>query len=1199
MSNSDLQHLDEAARRAAQTVFDRPLVLEAGAGTGKTSALVARLTAWSLGPGWERAASSLEASVPTRHDERVAARVLDRIVAITFTEAAAAEMASRVGEAFLRIESGEIPEGLFEEALPAAAERRRRAHALVATLDHLSVRTIHAYCRRLLAAAPLEAGVHPAFEVDADQSLLDDVLRDVLDDALPRAYGEPGDDDLLQLAGGGFGPVEVQAALRTLIDGGLPPEVLDDDPFAPHNLMPYALALREQLQALVTADGGRCESLRQGRSPLGAEVGTAAADSLQAWVGLERGRDQLATFLERLRTLWTDDVSKRLQEWGEGKFNGAESKVLGTACVAIADAAAVLTPTLKHWLTLDPQRLDHARRALKPLLAAVYGEMHSRGIATFGSLLRGARDLLANHPAIAQRVRGGIDQLLVDEFQDTDAIQCEMIRLLAMSGPVAERPALFIVGDPKQSIYGWRNADLRAYDRFVDELCRSGGDLHRLSINFRSVPVILAEVERVVGPIMQRVEGVQPAFQALEASPQRSAAPLFQRPGSAPIEYWVSWDAPSDKTASGRATEIEAASLANDLANLHAEGAVAWSDVAVLLRSLGDLGTYTNALREAGVPYRVARDRGYYLRREVIDASAAVQCILDPGDHLALLALLRSAVVGVPDAAWMPLWQRGFARRMTELHGVDDAALVALEQLIHAAARATPKVAGIERVRGWEHSLLFAVQQIARLRESFRSDPADLFLEKLRTLLLLEPTEAARHLGVYRLANLERFFQQLLRALETSTGDAHAVLRRLRLSVAERREAEEARPQESGDDAVQIMTIHAAKGLAFPHVYVMQLHKQSRGVSTPRHEVSEATGTWQYRLFAAPTPGFADVQVLRAEREEAEMLRTLYVAMTRARDRLVLAGNWPREKKSNRRAAHVDFLVGRMAEGQLVAWCDAAGDGDFQHVDDTQSLWSFPAAVPSVLDPQHSAAAASIPPVDVSQVAADQELLRLRREEAGLRMQRRFSGAASAEAHHQLLEILSQSFDERTGAGAEGHDVAPGLVARLAGTAVHRALEAFDLQADPELEMAAQQQALDRYVSGPLGVGDRAAVLQHAQAVLQRFCAGPLWERFVALRPQILGREVPVLLPPSRADGPVGFVSGAIDMVYRDPQDGSLVVVDFKTDAVVDPDEVEQRAQGYAPQGGIYTRALQEAFELAAPPRFELWFLHPGVVRCV
>ena len=112
--------------------------------------------------------------------------------------------------------------------------------------------------------------------------------------------------------------------------------------------------------------------------------------------------------------------------------------------------------------------LAHARRAVTPLVAEVRERLRARGVVTFQDLLGRTAELLRRERGLTSRLRRGIDQLLVDEFQDTDRVQCELLRWIALDGPRDERPGLFLVGDPKQSIYGWRGADLRAYDGFVD-----------------------------------------------------------------------------------------------------------------------------------------------------------------------------------------------------------------------------------------------------------------------------------------------------------------------------------------------------------------------------------------------------------------------------------------------------------------------------------------------------------------------------------------------------------------------------------------------------------------------------------------------------------------------------------------------------------------------------------------------------------
>jgi ATP-dependent helicase/nuclease subunit A len=1187
---------DREARREAQRRFDRPLVLEAGAGTGKTTTLIGRLLAWTLGAGWEakeaeiakRAAESgRSVPGPDRPDrpDRIAAAVLGGVVAITFTEAAAAEMATRSARELGALARGdEPPSWLDSTVLPPAEERARRARALASTLDHLAVRTIHAFCRGLLADHPLEAGLHPDLQVDADGLLLEGVVQEIVESSLREGYGDPGDPHLLALAARGYGPREVTEALIALVQRGVPPEVLQDDPLAPERIEELRRRLVLTSEELLDLIGPLLTGVKiPNAKQIEARLGTLVGRLLEGSMTLEALRETACELLP-------DNLVKHLKKWERGAFGGAtESRVLGESREALMPLASRLGRLLEHVAGLDPELLEHARCALAPRLAEVERTLRSRGIATFDSLLTGAERLLARHPEVRARVRRGIDQLLVDEFQDTDRVQCEILRWLALDGPPEQRPGLFLVGDPKQSIYGWRSADLRAYDGFLERVRQGWGEVRPLVENFRSVPAILEEVARTIEPVMRERHGLQPRFEPLLPCDRRKDEPGFLQDGWAPVEHWVSWDKEARSgTLAVAATELEAEALAADLVALHARGE-AWRDMAILLRGMSQLDLYLEALRRAGVPFAVGRDKHYYRRREVIDAAALVRCVLDPGDHLALLTVLRSPSVGVPDAALIPLWAHKFPKRMTELSS--PAALPGLAELItEAAGEVPPDIPGIELVRGWDVSLHAAVEALAELRQSFATEPADRFLEKLRGLLLIDVTEAARYLGPYRLANLDRFFRQLLKAMEDGGGDAVAVLRSLRRSVAEAREAEEGRPQDGNEDAVQVMTIHGAKGLDFKHVYLVQLHKQSGGENGPRTEAGRIGDGWEYRLLGAPTLAFDRVDAENREVEAAERVRTLYVAMTRAKDRLVLAGVWPEEgdpRSPEQARTHLDLLLWRPGRPDLaVRW----EEGDSSFPDRTGALWKFPARRPEAgAGETRFEDAPDL--LSAAEVARESESLAAHRAEAEARMSRRFSGAASEDSHGLLREQQagSRTGEDRRRGGAGREE------AMAAGGAIHRALETWDLFVDPESESTRQRDLLPSYLAS-LVEGDAVArALPLATELLDGFAKGPLLARLRDLKEHILARELAVLLPPSD-HGPVGVVSGTIDLLYRDPETGRLVVADYKTD---DPAAggIDAKVAVYAPQGATYVRALREALELEEDPRFELWFLRAEEIR--
>jgi len=1202
---------DQQVRLLSQTVFDRPLMLEAGAGTGKTATLVARIIAWCLGPGWRRAAEELRAHHERRGrqepalPDRIAARVLDGVVAITFTEAAAAEMATRIAGALADVQKGTLPKGLLPEALAEAGDQGRvRASSLLVALDHLVVATIHAFCRRLLAGVPLEAGLHPSFTVDPEKFVLAEVVQESVEVAFRQALASPEGSAIFSLAASGVNPGDMAEALVKLAADGVPPEALEVDPFGREAATTLASQVRVLADGILRLVGTSFSGV--GRTKNAATIAERLEVLARTLEG-QSGPDTVAGLGAAVEGALPDNLVKHLAKWGNDDFTASEAELLGEARGDLVEPARALAGLVRHLEGLEPELLDLARRALAPLLAEVRRAMRARGAETFSALLRDARDTLARHPAVRVRLRGEITQLMVDEFQDTDRVQCEILRLLALDGDPQERPGLFLIGDPKQSIYGWRDADLAAYDGFLDLVREAGGEVMSLSVNFRSLPAILTEVERVVRPVMKREPGVQPAYQPLLPCEERSAAPDSLSGRRAPVEYWVSWAPAGDdpdglgEVSTQAAAELEAAALASDILELHGSG-VPWREFGVLLRSTSDLDVYLQAFRDAGVPYLVERDRSYYRRREIIEAAALVRAVLDPGDHLALVTVLRSSVVGVPDAAFIPLWARSFPDRVSEIAGAEDGRLPALRALVLEVAAGLPEdVPGIERIRGWEHNLVAFLGNLAQLRVSFETEPAAVFVERLRTLTLFEASEAARVLGKYRVANLDRFFRTLLEAMEADS-DPHAVLRALRTAVSEVREAEEGRPLAAAEDAVRVMTIHKAKGLDFTHVYLMQVQKRSRGDSRARIDAAEVGDRFEYVLFGAATPGWHTVEDRRRRVAGAEMIRTLYVAMTRAKDRLVVAGVFPVDPSLRRSRArtHMDLLSRRETpEGGLAALAATVRSGGGSHGDGAGARWVFPALKPALAAPEAPGGIFELPsPAEVSRQA---ELLARLRRDAAAREARAFSLPASIEAHRLLRESLIQRADEEgaTTAPASG-ERSSRTPAAAVGVAVHQILESLDPVGDLSAQIAAARQSLPELLDGLIHPDRKPEAVVRGRDVLERLTRGPLLARLEAIGPSVLARELPVLLPPGDGpDAPVGFVSGTIDLVYRDPATGALVIADYKTDQVATDLDVAERVAAYAPQGATYRRALTEALHLDAEPRFELWFLHPGRIETV
>jgi ATP-dependent exoDNAse (exonuclease V) beta subunit len=710
-------------------------------------------------------------------------------------------------------------------------------------------------------------------------------------------------------------------------------------------------------------------------------------------------------------------------------------------------------------------------------------------------------------------------------------------------------------------------------------------------------------VNRVFGQVMQEDKGFQPAYAPLEAPAAGGQQFLLDREGPwAPVEYWCSWDWDEGsqsailKRSSDDVSALEAECVAQDLVRLRERGALdSWSDAMILFRTSSALDRTLRALREEGIPYAVERDRNYYRRREIIESAALVRTVLDPMDHVALVTLLRSALVGVPDAAWIPLWQGLLPSLFTRIRGIDSPEVMEVEALsLQVAKTLEGKVSGLERVQGWHHALASAAHRIGYMRGILDQHTPAYFVQELRKLFAVESVEGARFLGLYRVANLERFFRILTELMEVHGADRSRVVRELRTLVSKQMAAEEAKPLESGQDAVRVMTIHKSKGLKARHVYMMGLHRakgnpmvfQTRGEKT---RATNRAGEWEFMLFGKTTLGFQDVRDLEERIEQSESLRTLYVGMTRATERLVLLGQWPDPGRGKGKAAAQSHLVPLQectsVLPEVVEAFSECGVSGRSAVDIDGQRWVFPVLIPKTVKSAHTLLPPPLP--SLNEVKTNLEERKARRSGALERQSRPLGQAVTA--------IQSATQDHRAASDTVGVDA---LVAALAGTAVHAFMEHFDAQ-DPlcrasEFVAQALESEVEKVLSGlDLSEAQGAEVLERSRRCLSRFMDKELFENFCTLQPNVVARELSLILPAKDDMDSLSYVSGTLDMLYRDPTDGGFVVVDYKTDEV-EPNEAQVRAKEYALQGQIYCDTVDKALPNAHPARFELWFLYSG-----
>jgi ATP-dependent helicase/nuclease subunit A len=355
--------------------------------------------------------------------------------------------------------------------------------------------------------------------------------------------------------------------------------------------------------------------------------------------------------------------------------------------------------------------------------------------------------------------------------------------------------------------------------------------------------------------------------------------------------------------------------------------------------------------------------------------------------------------------------------------------------------------------------------------------------------------------------------------------------------------------------------------------------------------------------------GFHAVERQRARVAVAERVRSLYVAMTRAEDRLVLMGSWKLDAASVEpevTRTHLDLVASRRSGvPDLAAQMERlAGEDGGSVVDDGGARWVFPALAEAASDqPAAPPARMALPTAETLRTAGEE--LRARRAAARERAQRPWNAAASADAHADAREDQAiRRFGDGPTAGFRAPDSRPRETsqeaARAAGTAVHRILEEFDLAADPRQELVRQQRRLPGLVAALVGEGGSVAALTRAEEVLANLRSGRLLSKLCGLAEHVVSRELPVLLPPA-AEGrhAVAFVAGSIDLCYRDPETAEWVVADYKTDRVESDADVAERVAIYTDQGRIYQRALREALGLQSDPRFELWFLDADRVEVV
>jgi ATP-dependent helicase/nuclease subunit A len=802
-----VQLTDAQAREAIRTDLGSTMLVEAAAGTGKTKSLVDRMI-------------NLVATGTTP---------VENLAAITFTVKAAAELRER------------FQEGL-EKTAPGASP------------DRAFIGTTHAFCARLLRERPVEAGLDPEFEE------LDEVRAGMLTEEFWQRYIErlvaTGDERLARLRESGLRLRDLRSGFRRLID--YPDVEIVYREIERPDLQPIAREVSRMLDAIEPdlPDPG------DGHEQDDFEVMARKLLSMRATRDLTEPLD-LFDFLDEANHRSRKPVQRR---WPDKK----RAKAIGESWTSFVDLT--LRPALVRW-----REHTHgvAFSILEPAVREYESERRRAGTLTFQDLLVCARDLLRDHPHVRRYFQKRFWNLLVDEFQDTDPVQAEVMFYLT-GQDVGEkdwrrlqpRPgSLFIVGDPKQSIYRFRRADITTYSQVREQIARSGGRVLPLASNFRSGKNICDWVNEFIGRKFAGAdvaEGKQAEYVAL--SPTRKIGPnsgvyLLETPAG--DSYDETACAEAENVAAWIRTAVE---TGMKIEEKDVERPVTWADFLLVTRNRRRLALYAAELERSGVPYIVTGSRAFAESDELESLLPLLRAVVDPDDQVSLVAYLRGPLCGIDDQALYEFVRDGGRfSYLREQEILDD------------------------RIRE-------ALAMMKAVWTDVRRRPPAAALSRLADRLGVFGQAVAKERGGTRSGNLLKALS-IAREASTAGKSLAEVVDVLEQMLEEGAEVEEMDVDPARDDSVRLMNLHQVKGLEAPIVFLIdpcstskttvdhhvdRSGRKSRGFFTLSKSFGRST-----KMIAQP-PGWETFEDSEKSFQRAEENRLLYVATTRAKNLLVI-----------------------------------------------------------------------------------------------------------------------------------------------------------------------------------------------------------------------------------------------------------------------------------------------------------------------
>lgn len=918
--------------RGERFFLRRHRVVNAGAGTGKTHALLTQYLHLLGGL--------------TVHGRALEPRA---ICALTFTEKAAGEMRERLGrrlhgvvQALAAVENSaaQAGEGLaaVEPDLCKSAQALGRElpplphwEAAQAQLSVATIGTFHSFAAALLRRHAVASGLDPDFALlDADDARdrLEETSERVVLAALESTHGESLAAATAQLvAEYGFrggaraegGVVEALCQLYWMR--------AEEGQGAAGLAAAYSAAqLERERERISRALVEGLRALGELASELTGKSAERAAQLAGSRSDIERGLAQLAD--ERLTAVLPLVQSVRGElRWLRAPKDKSGSGIGERLPPVIAQLKRACDEVRPLLLSLRAAPLAQGLEGLLDVVIQSYtATKRTSAVLDFTDLLRQARDLLRDLPAVRRAEQGRYAALLVDEFQDTSPLQAELLRLLVGFDELDDSESaslrrLYLVGDRKQSIYGFRGADVTAYERLCQQLLAAGADEETLAVSRRSRPALIAGSNSLFSRVF--VVGAQAEAEVGHVAWDLARDPLlpFRAPPDAAGPLIELLHSPAVvRPADGEAAPVddplgrEALLVAERILALR-EAGTQYRQVVLLLRRFTHLLRYTSALKLAGIPHYVVRGRGFYQAQEVLDLAAFLTLLDDPEDRLALLSVLRSPLCGLSDES------------LARLHlSSSRGGLLTLAALLHAERDGRLATLLPRDEAAWLGRLLGLLLALGRCGD--RLGPAACLTALLDHTDYLGVLYADAD-GEQRVANVLRLGERA-RLSESRGGTLRSFVRALRQDTDPRlselrgeRDEPTASTVSEAEDVVRVMTVHQSKGLEFPVVFVAGCGSLERSdapaIAYDRTvglglKVSDDGERW-------PTLAARRVRELGRQRSAAESGRLFYVATTRAQERLCFVG----ELRAGRKAPGGSWLASlellRAEEPELVhAW---------------------------------------------------------------------------------------------------------------------------------------------------------------------------------------------------------------------------------------------------------------------------------------